>query len=698
MKAFSRIAQQVTLAYLFSLSLATTPTAFAQQKKSDTPGASPGASPTQSKPVTVSDQGNTTAASSSTMQTQRTPRERREQAYAKLLEGQRHLNNIGSNPTDAAVGLAQQAFQQAATLDPTLAEAHTALAELAFFFTQDFDLAAREASLATSIDRNNFGAHRLLARVHAIKSGVWVDDIDKTFVEKAIAELREVVRLDPTNAEGLALLGEMYFATGRMNEAIDAWTRWSAVPAATDSRIFQIITKGRDLSPDAAAARLGEAFMAAGRTSDAIASIRRAITLNPENKEYTELLGKALEAGGGDDNTIIAELQRMVATDPGNTSTLRLLARVQARAGRIDEAAATLRAAISKRPKDDREQLLLRLYLAQMYADASRYADAIAVYEDLLKARGIGETLLTSDDDREFTAQVLQQIITLHKSAGRISDAALTIERMRRLLGEDDSTADEQNIELLRNQGKRREALQAIRAARQRFPDQDQFLQLEAATLTDMGQVDEAITMLRGRLKGSVEDYSIYLTVSNLYSQAGRGREAVEAARKAIELTPSNNPRMLTDALIVLSSAQERAGDTKGSEQSLRSVLAKDPTNATALNNLGYFLVERNERLTEALEMIQQAVRTEPSNASFLDSLGWAYFKLGKFDEAERHLSEAARRDTSSATIQEHLGDLYQKQGKIDLALAAWKKALSLSVEADEMTRIKAKVSGNSNK
>jgi predicted Zn-dependent protease len=695
-KVVSRIALLITLASLSSTSFFKVEAAGAQQTNAR--AASPQASPTRQPPVTATGQGNVSASTAVAPQLPTTSRERREQAYAKLLEGQRYLNNIGPNPTEPAVQRAQQAFQQAATLDPTLAEAHTALAEIAFFFSQNFDEAAREAALAASIDRNNFGAHRLLSRVYAIRSGLRANNLDKTFVERAVTELREVVRLDPTNAEGWALLGEMHFALGRTSEAIDAWTRWATLPAATDSRIFQFITNGRELSPDAAAARLGEAYMAAGRTSEAIAAIRRAMSLNPENKEYVELLGQALEAGGGDDQTVIAELQRMVAADPNNTSMLRLLARVQARAGRIDDAAATLRAAIARRPKDDRDQLILRLSLAQMFADALRYADAIAVYEEILKTRGIGTGPLTSDDDKEFATEVLQRIITLQKSAGRADDVNATIERMRLLLGKDDPTADEQSIEFLRNQGKRREALQAIRAARQRFPDQDQFLQLEAETLTDLGQVDDAVALLRARLKGSVEDYGIYLTLSNLYSQAGRGREAIDAARKAIELTPPDNTRMLTDALIVLSSAQERAGDTKSSEESLRSVLAKDPNNATALNNLGYFLVERNERLTEALEMIQRAVRAEPTNASYLDSLGWAYFKLGKLNEAERHLSDAARRNTTSATIQEHLGDLYQKLGKTDQALAAWKKALALSVEADEMARIKAKLSSNLNK
>jgi Flp pilus assembly protein TadD len=96
--------------------------------------------------------------------------------------------------------------------------------------------------------------------------------------------------------------------------------------------------------------------------------------------------------------------------------------------------------------------------------------------------------------------------------------------------------------------------------------------------------------------------------------------------------------------------------------------------------------------------MIQRAVRAEPTNSSFLDSLGWAYFKLGKLDEAERHLSEAARRDTASATIHDHLGDLYLRRGKTEQARAAWQKALALTVEADEITRIKAKLNGQPSK
>ena len=499
----------------------------------------PVATPASSKQTANSSAQNDTAQASNGIQAA-TPRERRAQAYAKLLEGQRYLLNARRNDTDS-IKLAQQAFQQAALLDPTIAEAHTALAEIAFFSLQDLTQATREAGIAAGIDRDNLGAHRLLSRIHSIKSGMPEGRLDKTMVEHAVVELREVARLYPSDAESWALLGEFYFATGRNDEAIDAFTHWSAAPAATDTRIFQFITNGRELSPDAAAARLGEALTNAGRTTEAIAAIRRAISLNPDNREYLLLINSAFEAGGSKDSGALAELQRMVTADPTNTTALQLLARAKAR----------------------------------------------------------------------------------------------------------------------------------------------------------NGHVDEAVELLRSRLNGSIEDFNYHLMISYLYNQAGRGNEAVAAARKALELAPASRQEMATNALLALSSAQERAGDAKGSEESLRSILSKEPDNATALNNLGYFLVERNERLDEALGMIQRAVRAEPTNASFLDSLGWAFFKLGRFEEAERNLIEAARLDQTSAAIQEHLGDIYQKRGKNELARAAWQKALSLSFAQDGTTRIKAKLNGN---
>ena len=260
--------------------------------------------------------------------------------------------------------------------------------------------------------------------------------------------------------------------------------------------------------------------------------------------------------------------------------------------------------------------------------------------------------------------------------------------------------------------GKKAEALQAIRALRARNADDFSLVRSEAEILTGIGKVDEAVELLKTALKkkpvvsggqgaGIVngelispspiyDEFSNLLFISNLYTRAKRGKEAAEAANAAYAITENAERKQI--AKLTLATAQQMSGDYKSAEETLREILKQTPRNPIALNNLGYFLAERGEKLDEALKLIEQAVEIDPTNPSFLDSLGWAYFKLGKLAEAEKYLRDAAQIDDSSSTIHEHLGDVYQKQGKLDLAKTAWQKALSLSSEEDETNRIKAKL------
>lgn len=661
--------------------------------------AQPAAQPTVKSPAQTSAQTSGQPALSE--------RERRVKAYAKLMEGQRFFTSArgAGGITREDLSAAQKAFELAASLDPTLSEAHTALAEIAFFFLDDQTLAERHATAAVRVDQNNFGAQRILSRIYSLKAGLDPDKIDRAAADRAIASLKEVLRIDPSDGEALALLGELYAATGRDNEAIDAFKRWMGAPATVDTNFYKVISQGRDLSSDAAAARLAEAYLKAGRTSEAVDAVRRALAINPESTQYLALLGEAIDAGA-DGPEVIKELQRMIAVNPQNLSAVSLLAHAQARSGKVDDALATLRANMAAKSGDTREQQQQRRRLvddlAAILADALRHDEAIAAYEEQLKAQGIGEQPLTADRDKEAARAPLERILNLQRQAGRLDDAFSTAARMRRLLGANDPRPYFYTVAVLREQGKRREALESVRAARLKFPEVGDFLRLEAETLADLGQVEEGATLLRARITGKAEnfddDYLTYLAIANLYLQAGRGKEAVAAARKLLELAPPDQPQRTTQALIMLSSAQERAGDTKGAEESLRRILSRSPNDATALNNLGYFLTERGERLPEALDMIKRAVKSEPTNPNYLDSLGWAYFKLGQLDEAERYLNDAARRNTRSSTVQEHLGDLHHKRGQLEQARAFWRKAIGLTTDASDITRLKGKIGSDQSK
>ena len=112
-------------------------------------------------------------------------------------------------------------------------------------------------------------------------------------------------------------------------------------------------------------------------------------------------------------------------------------------------------------------------------------------------------------------------------------------------------------------------------------------------------------------------------------------------------------------------------------EAAFRQVLARDPDNAPALNYLGYMLADRGERLDESVTLIKKALDVDPDNGSYLDSLGWAYYKGAKLDLAEMNLKRAADQLRTNSVIQDHYGDVLVKLGRYDEAVAAWTRALA---------------------
>ena len=135
----------------------------------------------------------------------------------------------------------------------------------------------------------------------------------------------------------------------------------------------------------------------------------------------------------------------------------------------------------------------------------------------------------------------------------------------------------------------------------------------------------------------------------------------------------------------------ERAGRLPDAERALRGVLAKDPQDANALNSLGYMLADHGQRLDEAIDLVQRALKIEPANPSFLDSLGWAYFRQGRFDLADEPLSQAADRLPASSTVNEHLGDLRLKQERYADAAAAFERSLAGDGESIDRVKVEKK-------
>ena len=108
-----------------------------------------------------------------------------------------------------------------------------------------------------------------------------------------------------------------------------------------------------------------------------------------------------------------------------------------------------------------------------------------------------------------------------------------------------------------------------------------------------------------------------------------------------------------------------------------------------ALNYLGYMLADQNTKLDEAFGYIKRALDIDPTNGAYLDSIGWAYFRLGKYELAEENLVKASQKINTDPTVHDHLGDLYQKTGRLKLAATHWERALvewnrTIAAEVDQ--------------
>ena len=113
------------------------------------------------------------------------------------------------------------------------------------------------------------------------------------------------------------------------------------------------------------------------------------------------------------------------------------------------------------------------------------------------------------------------------------------------------------------------------------------------------------------------------------------------------------------------------------------------PNDAASQNYLGYMWADQGVQLDRARDLLEKAVGREPRNAAYLDSLGWAYFRLGRIEDAQRTLREAYRREPSDPTIEEHMGDLDLRLGNVDAAIHHWERALELKHEEPDRVREK---------
>ena len=212
-----------------------------------------------------------------------------------------------------------------------------------------------------------------------------------------------------------------------------------------------------------------------------------------------------------------------------------------------------------------------------------------------------------------------------------------------------------------------------------------------AEVLREAGRGDAAIEVLEALTRSHPELPEVFATKGDTLRQADRFEEAVGTYSQALDLYDADHSaRWFVHYTRGIS--YHKLDQWPSAEADFRAALALRPDQPQILNYLGYSLVERGEKLNEALEMIETAAAASPDNGAIVDSLGWVYFQLGRYQEAVVHLERAASLAPVDPVINDHLGDAFWAVGREIEARFQWQRALSFDPEQEETLRIRDKL------
>ncbi|MCX7357821.1 MAG: tetratricopeptide repeat protein [Alphaproteobacteria bacterium] len=225
-------------------------------------------------------------------------------------------------------------------------------------------------------------------------------------------------------------------------------------------------------------------------------------------------------------------------------------------------------------------------------------------------------------------------------------------------------------------------ARRMLREVSSTSPYADSARTLEAWMVYDSGDQDGGIALARAVAESG--DFRSRRTLADMYRNSSRFAEAEPIYTEIIAAQPNDwRPYFSRGA------ARERLGRWPEAEADFQRALQLSPEQPDVLNYLGYSWVDRGEHLQEGLAMIRRAAEIRPMSGAIIDSLGWAYFRMGDYSQAVDWLEAAVRLEPADATLNEHLGDAYWRMDRRIEARFQWQRALTFSPDNPDAIRAK---------
>jgi tetratricopeptide (TPR) repeat protein len=607
------------------------------------------------------------------------------QAYYHFMLARRYKELAGVYNRTDYIDRAISEYKQAISSDPESLFLRVELAEL-YWRVSRVSEAIHEAEDVLKSDPDYPDAHRLLARVYWHMLGEnQTENVNKENIQKAIEHMEALTRLQPSDLDSWQVLGRLYKMNNQSQKAEEAFKKVLNVDPDSKgglSSLAQLYFEQGDYAgavdllkkipeADMDPPLLGMLGYAYGQTHDydsAVATYEKALAQDPENAQLHRAYADAL-IGMGNAPAARAEFEKVLKADPDDASTYLKLAQLDRQEGQFDLARKDL-----ERAKALQADNLEISYQQALLEDAVGNQDkAIELLQGLVKK--------SEQPGNEYTpAEANNRVLFLERLGliyreQRKNELALQAFKQIVALGQGQAPLGVQLIvDLMHANHQLPQALSEVDSAVQKFPDERALRILRAYVVGELGRVDEAVKQLQALMNNTPADRELYLAIMQVYSQAKQFTEAEQAVNKALEY--SAKPEEQVYSRFLLGSIYERQKKYDLAEEQFKKVLAADPLNASAANYLGYMLADRGVRLEESVKYIQKALQLEPNNGAYLDSLGWAYYKMNRCDLAEPHLEKAARLMADDPTIHEHLGHVYLRMGKEILAEQEWERAL----------------------
>jgi tetratricopeptide (TPR) repeat protein len=460
--------------------------------------------------------------------------------------------------------------------------------------------------------------------------------------DKAIPLLTDLVKQEPGWGDGPMLLAEAYTGAGRTKDAI-TW-----LEEQNDPRLM---------------GALGDFYEREQRWTDAAKAYEGAMQRTPRNQDLkTRYASVLLKTGSRNDVSKARDVLTEVVSARPDVQSLYLLSQAQRRLGDAKAAEASARRAVAQNAKSPWGYYALAEALEerrQYQSIVNELAPAVADFRGKTADNSFGVSLL------------LPHLGFAYQELGQHDKAIAAFEEAHKLSPKDPAVSSyliEANIAAKKYSA----AADLARAAVADNPDNLRLVRLHAQALRHAGKADQGIAVLEDAVRKHVDDPTAYVALAQLYSDVDRGGQAVKVLQDAQSKFPSD-----TSIVFELGAVYDKQKKFADAEATFKQLLVREPENSAALNYLGYMLAERGERLDESVDLLKKALQIEPENGSYLDSLGWAYFKSEKLDLAEDNLRRAADQLKTNSVIQDHHGDVLFKLGRVDEAIAAWTRALN---------------------